>query len=348
MKTARLGYSPISRRQCIPITLAVIGTLSAALFGARADVASAPTLLVLNKSDNTLAIIDATTLKVLGHVGTGVGPHEVTASADGKTAYVANYGDRETVGHTLSIIDLTTRKETRLELGDLKRPHGIAEKNGYIYFTSEVKKCVARYNPQLGKVDWTAQTDQNTTHMLVPSPDGKRLYTANILSDTISILDIATGKATHVNVGSKPEGLDISPDGKELWVGHDGDGGVSVIDTEAGKVTQTLAVSKVPIRIKFTPDGQRVLISDPERGELYIYGAKTRKEIQRIPVGMAAVGIAISTDGRRAFVASMAENKVSVIDLTSLKITDRIEPGGMPDGLAWVEPRANNERKNNP
>jgi len=322
--------------------------MPAAYLEARAEPSPAPTLLVLNKSDNTLAIIDATTLKVLGHVSTGVGPHEVTASADGKTAYVANYGDRETIGHTLSIIDLTTRKEIRLELGDLKRPHGIVEKNGFIYFTSEVKKCVARYNPKVGKVDWTAQTDQNTTHMLVPSPDGKRLYTANILSDTVSILDIATGKATHIKVGSKPEGLDISPDGKELWVGHDGDGGVSVIDTEVGKVTQTLAVSKVPIRIKFTPDGQRVLISDPERGELYVYGAKTRKEIQRIPVGMAAVGIVIAPDGKRAFVASMAENKVSVIDLGSLKITGSIAPGGMPDGLAWAEPRENNERNVNP
>jgi YVTN family beta-propeller protein len=298
----------------------------------------APMLLVLNKSDNTLAIVDPTTLKVLAHVPTGVGPHEVIASADGKTAYVSNYGDRETIGSSLSIIDLATRKERRLDL-DLKRPHGLAEKNGFLYFTSEIKKCVARYNPASGKVDWTAQTDQNATHMVVASPDGKRLYTANIFSDTISIIDIATGKATTVKVGPKPEGLDISPDGKELWVGHNEDGGVSILDTATAKVTQTLAVCKVPIRLKFTPDGQRVLISDPERGELYIYDAKMRKEIHHLPVGLAAVGIVIAPDGKRAFVASMAENKVSVIDLAGLKVTGTITPGGMPDGLAWAEDR---------
>lgn len=301
---------------------------------------TAATLLVLNKSDNTLAFIDPTTLKVLGHVPTGIGPHEVTASADGKTAYVANYGDQQTLGHTLSIIDIAARKETqRLDLGDLKRPHGIAEKGGYIYFTSEVKKCVARYNPKLGKVDWTAQTEQNATHMLVPSPNGKRLYTANIFSDTISLVDLESGKATHVKVGPKPEGLDVSPDGKELWVGHNEDGGVSIVDTATGMVKQTLAVCKQPIRVKFTPDGLRVLISDPQEGQLYIYDVKSRKEVKRLDIGPAAVGIQIAPDGKRAFVASMAANKVAVIDLTTLTVSGAIQPGGMPDGMAWAEDR---------
>ena len=324
---------------CLPITLAFCLALVAALAGAQRS--SSARLLVLNKSDNTLAVIDPGTLKVIGTVPTGVGPHEVTASADGKTAYVANYGDQQIVGSTLSIIDIAACKETRrLDLGDLKRPHGIVEKNGFIYFTSEVKRCVARYNPELGKVDWTAQTDQNITHMLVPSPDGKRLYTANILSNTVSIIDTATGKATAVKVGPKPEGLDLSPDGGELWVGHNDDGGVSIVDTAGGTVKQTLAVCSMPIRIKFTTDGRRVLISDPQRGELFVYDAKTRKEITHLPVGPAAVGIQIEPNGRRAFVASMAENKVAVVDLKSLKVIASIEPGGMPDGMAWAEDRA--------
>lgn len=303
-------------------------------------------LLVLNKSDNTLAIVDSVTLKVVGKAPTGIGPHEVTVSADGKTAYVANYGDRETIGDSLSIIDIAARKEIkRLALGDLKRPHGIAEKNGVIYFTSEIKKCVARYDPTLGKVDWTAPIDQNLTHMLVPSPDGRRLYTANIFSNSISIVEIATGKVTSVKVGPKPEGLDVSPDGKELWVGHNEDGGVSIVDTASGTVKETVAVCRQPIRMKFTPDGRRVLISDPQKGDVYVYDAKTRKEITRLTIGEGAVGVLVSPDGKRAFVASMGENKVAVIDMASLKVVATIQPGGMPDGLAWAEDRTRPERK---
>jgi YVTN family beta-propeller protein len=308
--------------------------------GVAAQSAVKPLLLVLNKSDNTLAVIDPETLKTVGQVPTGVGPHEVAVSADGRTAYVANYGDQRTIGSTLSIVDVATQKETkRLDLGELRRPHGIAEKNGSIYFTSELKKCVARYNPKLGKVDWMAQTDQEATHMLVPSPDGRRLYTANIFSNTVSIVEISTGKTTVVKVGPKPEGLDISPDGKELWVGHNDDGGVSIIDTDSGTVSQTLAVCRMPIRLKFTPDGKRVLISDPQRGELYVYDAKARKEITHLPIGAAAVGILVSPDGKRAFVAAMGDNEVVIVDLASLKVSGTIQPGGMPDGMAWSEDR---------
>ena len=46
-------------------------------------------LLVLNKNEANLAIIDAATMKVLGKVPVGDSPHEVVISADGKRAYVA-------------------------------------------------------------------------------------------------------------------------------------------------------------------------------------------------------------------------------------------------------------------
>ena len=47
---------------------------------------AADLLLAINKGDQTLAIVDATTLKVLGTAPTGPDPHEVVASADGKLA----------------------------------------------------------------------------------------------------------------------------------------------------------------------------------------------------------------------------------------------------------------------
>ena len=48
------------------------------------------TLLVLNKADNNMVVIDVATLKVVATVPTGEGPHEMTVSSDGKLAFVAN------------------------------------------------------------------------------------------------------------------------------------------------------------------------------------------------------------------------------------------------------------------
>src|SRR5579864_9500606 len=89
-----------------------------------------PALLVLNKEDSALAIVDPVSGKVVGRVATGEAPHEVAASADGKIAFVANYGARDP-GATISVIDLTSQKELhRVDLGPLRRPHGITFADG--------------------------------------------------------------------------------------------------------------------------------------------------------------------------------------------------------------------------
>jgi len=63
------------------------------------------------KHDHTLAIVDPATLKVVAKMPVGDDPHEVIATADGKMAYVSNYGGGG-VGalHTLAVIDLVNQK----------------------------------------------------------------------------------------------------------------------------------------------------------------------------------------------------------------------------------------------
>src|SRR6516164_7283759 len=61
-------------------------------------------LLALSKADHTLAIVDPVALKVIARVPVGSDPHEVIASADGKTAYVSIYGGGSL--HEINVIDL--------------------------------------------------------------------------------------------------------------------------------------------------------------------------------------------------------------------------------------------------
>lgn len=299
-------------------------------------------LLILNKIENTLAIVDPVTFKVLGKVPTGEGPHEVVASADGRFAYVANYGTQQKVGNSISIIDIIARKEVkRLELGALVRPHGIVLANGKVYFTAEVNRVIARYDPATDRIDWIIGTGQSITHMLVITPDGRRAYTTNIVSDTVTSIDFTLPvpqQVSQIQVGKQPEGIDVSPDGREVWVGQNGDGHISIIDTATNKVKETIKVGEVPIRVKFTPDGKRVLVSDPKASELIVLDAATRKEIKRLKVEGLPVGVLVSPDGSRAFVAAIQANKVLVLDLTKLEIAATIEAGQGPDGLAWAAP----------
>lgn len=296
-------------------------------------------LLVLNKAENSLAIVDPTSLKVVATVPTGEGPHEVVASADGKTAFVANYGTGQVVGTSISIIDLATKKEIRrVDLGALRRPHGLAVAGGKLYFTCEVNRVVARYDPTLDKVDWLMGTGQDATHMLAMTPDQKKIYTANIRSNSITAMDLSAppSSVTQIPVAPQPEGLDLRPDGKEVWVAHRGSGIVSVIDTVTKKAIETIKVGGDPYRIKITPDGKRALIANPQDSELIIVDTATRKELKRIAIAGMPGGIAVTSDSKHAAVTTIQLNGIAVIDLDTLAVIGKAETGKGPDGLTYA------------
>ena len=75
------------------------------------------TLLALSKGDHILAIIDPGTLKVIARVPVGSDPHEVVASADGKTAYVSIYGGGSL--HEINVIDLVAQSLCQLLIRNL-------------------------------------------------------------------------------------------------------------------------------------------------------------------------------------------------------------------------------------
>jgi YVTN family beta-propeller protein len=302
--------------------------------------AQAAELLVLNKSDATLAFVDPASGKTLGTVATGEGPHEVEVSSDGRLAFVSNYGAR-TPGHTLSIIDVGTRREVkRVDLGELRRPHGLSFAQGYLYLTSEEARRVARFDPRAQRVDWTFETGQSGTHMVLASRDGAKLYTSNIGSNSVSIIERGPeGRWTQrlVSVGAGPEGLDLSPDGRTLWSAHSRDGGISIIDTASAQVIGSFdAHTQRSNRVKFTTDGRLALVSDLSGGEVIIFDALTHGERARLKLGRSPTGILVAPDGEHAYVAVSGENHLAVIDLKKLSVARTIATGNEPDGMAWV------------
>lgn len=318
--------------------------LAAGILALAANLAPAqtpsPALLVLNK-EGTLAIVDPATRKVMGRVPTGDSPHEVVASTDGKLAFASNYGG-STPGNSISVIDLGTQKEIhRVDLVTLRRPHGLAFADGKLYFTAETNKLIGRYDPAANQIDWLLGTGQNTTHMVIVSPDTTQIFTANIGSDSISMIErtgIQNWNETVIPVGKGPEGFDLSPDGKQIWAANSRDGSVSIVDIFTKKLIHTFSVqTKRSNRLKFTPDGRLVLISDLDAGDLVVIERATKKELKRIKLGRQPAGILIEPDSSRAYVAVTGDDNVAVIDLKGLALAGRIQTGKGPDGMAWVQ-----------
>ncbi len=322
------------------------------------------TLLALSKRDHTLAIVDLNTLQVVARAPVGPDPHEVIASSDGRTAYVSIYGGGRY--HALSVIDLVGQKALPdIETGALNGPHGLQFAGGKVWFTAEGAKAVATYDPVSAKIDWIMGTGQNRTHMIYVAADQKQIYTTNVSSASVSILEkvrlppmgpppgmrpppSAAAPAppganqprmdwneTIIPVGKGDEGFDVSPDGRELWTANAQDGTLSVIDLKTRAVSATLDSKTLGAnRLKFTPDGKLVLISSLGSGDLVIYDAASRKEFKRVKIGHGAAGILTDKEGNRAFISCGPDNYVAVLDLKTLQVTGHIDVGGEPDGLA--------------
>jgi YVTN family beta-propeller protein len=301
----------------------------------------------------------------------GDDPHEVVASADGRSAYVSNYGFG--AFHTLAMIDLVAQKQLPfIDLGALRGPHGLVFEKGKVWFTAEAARAIGSYDPVTARIDWIMGTGQDRTHMLYIFPDANRILTSNVNSATVTIMEKTEGRPdgpppgmppfggsppgaqqpmgtqppgppptppgggwqlTVIPVGRGSEGFDVSPDGKEAWVANAWDGTVSVIDIAAKKVVATLAAN-VPgaNRLKFTPDGKLVLVTPGSA--LVILDTASRKEVKRLPNVHGSGGIQMQPDGARAYVACGRDGYVAVIDLKTLEMVGRVDVAG-PDGLAW-------------
>ena len=201
----------------VAVTLAV-GSLSVAMY---AQSASSGSLLVLSKKDHTLAVVDPSTLKVLGKAPVGNDPHEVIASTDGSTAYVSNYGGG--AFNTLAVIDLAGPKALdSIDLGALRGPHGLTFVGGKMWFTVEGSKAIGRYDPATKKVDWVMGTGQNRTHMIYVSDDMQQIVTTNVSSGTVTIMDMQ-----EVRMGPPPGAPGMPPPGGMPPGGPGGPGGRS-------------------------------------------------------------------------------------------------------------------------
>jgi YVTN family beta-propeller protein len=296
-------------------------------------------LLVLSKGDHTLAIIDPSTLKVIAKAPVGEDPHEVIASSDGKFAYVSNYGGG--AYNTLALIDLVNQKAlTSIDLGPLRGPHGLEFIDGKVWFTAEGAKAIGRYDPATKKVDWILGTGQNRTHMIWVSEDLKRIFTTNVSSGTVSIIEKSNRppgpqgpppgapqgpppgnrppqagpggrprpmgppggdwNETVVPVGRGAEGFDVLPNGKELWTANAQDGTISIIDLASKTVSDTLQAN--------------------------VGGANRLK---------------FTPDGRLAFISSLSNSGLAILDTATHKEVKRLD---LHAGAAGIEMQPDGSR----
>ncbi len=180
------------------------------------------------------------------------------------------------------------------------------------------------------------------------APDGKTAYVTSYTANTVTPIDLKTGKAGRpISAGNGPAGIAITPDGKTAYVTDAGTSPigdtVTPIDLVTNKAESPITVGDGPQAIAITADGKMAYVTDagaivsgqsgPIGDSVTPINLMTGHALPPITVGNAPIAIAIS--GGTAYVANSGSESVSTISLATRTAGAAIPVGGAPESIAF-------------
>ncbi len=303
-------------------------------------------ILVCNKGDHTLGIIDLVAGKQIATVDEeGVTGHEVIASPDGKLAFVPIFGNSGvgrpgTDGSVIRVIDIGQRRIVdTIDFGRGVRPHCamIGPKNGLLYVTTELENSVTVIDPRERRILYSIPTGQPESHMLAITSDGKRGYVSNVGPGTVSVLDLEQRQLkTVIELGTVGQRIAISRDDKWAFTADQRKPRLAVIDTRKNTVARWVELPGIAYGTAATPDGRYLIVTLIRKNQVGLLNLATMSIERTVDVPAAPQMVVVRPDGAEAYVSCDASGKVAVIDVKEWRVTKLIEAGPGADGLAWA------------
>jgi YVTN family beta-propeller protein len=269
----------------------------------------------------------------------------VAVSPDGTRAYVPIYsnvgvGSVGTDGHLLRVIDLRTQVIVgTLDFGKGMRPHRplFGPKDGLLYITTELNQSVSIVDPSTLRVIGAVPTGEAESHMLALSSDGRRGYTANVKSGTVSVLDLEHRRlVTTIPVATVVQRISLSVDDRWAFTADETKLRLAVIDTRTNTVATSIPLPGIAFGTTPTPDGRWLLVTVPALRLVAVVDLSTLRVVRQIEVPKAPQEIVVQPDGRLAYVSCDSAGQVAVLNLATWQVDRLIAVGPVDDGLAWV------------
>ena len=163
---------------------------------------------------------------------------------------------------------------------------------------------------------------------LALSADGRALYVAENLADSLAVVDVATGNVTQrLATGPYPYAVAATPDGT-VFVSNWGASTLSVFQRGAdGRLSALPAVAagRHPSALLLSADGSRLLAASGSTDRVTVIETRTRRVVATLldppPAGpgegATPNALALSPDGTRLFAAEADANAVAVFDLSA-------------------------------
>jgi len=292
---------------------------------------------VANSYSNTLSVIDLGENRHLEHLPTGAAPVNPTFNRDWTKLYVSNSG-----AGTLTIVDTKTAKVVDTKPAGGPHPSGLR-------FLPDGKLLVISFigdktsDPgSLGVMDLATGKLVKTIPVQAQSerfditPDGKRAYVANLVAQTISVVDLEKGEviATIPSPERLPFNVLISPKGHRAFVANVMGNTIIEIDTTSNQVVSTIKTAAGPNGMTFTPDGDNILMTNVYAGRMQSYNLSAKVVSDGSFVGLLPGFIRLAPDGLKGIFVRPYGRQISIFDGTTMQVIQNIETGIGPSTVA--------------
>lgn len=312
-----------------------------------ADAQHSHLMMVVSKRLPGVTIYDADTEQPICHATMGISPHESAFSLDGHYAYVPVYGNSGvgapgTDEHVLHFIRTSDCKEIgTLDTGQYKRPHGIAVgQSGTIYLTAEIAASVLLIDPHERRILAAIPTGSHTTHMLAVTRDEKKIYTSNVQSKTVSVLDIPGRKlAATIQTGAENQRMTLSPDERWFVTSLGPDRKIAFYRTSDNQLDFTVAVDGAPFVARFSADGKYLYDAGhaAQRIRVWKIDVAQRKVVatSSADLGRDAGSLAVNPFNHEIYVSDQATNKISELSPDTLNVEKQLSTDKVPDCMVF-------------
>jgi DNA-binding beta-propeller fold protein YncE len=307
-------------------------------------------IIVVEQGAGKVSILDPVSGATEQSVEVGYNPHEIALSADGRTAFISNFGIEDydrTIGipgRDVSVIDISSMQLGKLlltnrlpELTDNLAPHGIKLRPAdeqELFVNVEVGDSMLVYDVASGQVKRAFPLPAGA-HNFLFSPDGETIF---LFAGELGVysFDPDTGaQLHHFATNTAIRGLHYTVDGKHLIVS--GVNEIYLLDpadlTEYRHFTD-LGVKQI-IYSSPTPDGRSILAPCPYDNLVLLVDIESGAVKQRITTGKAPIYVQIAPSGKEAIVANAMDTFMSSIDLADYSVRS-IGQVNRPNGFTFL------------
>lgn len=319
LMAAVLGSQPASRQRVGPLAGGGILLNSGWRLqpaGKQIPLDSFPMSAALSRDGNFLLVLNA-----------GVKPPSISVIETGSTSVVANVPVEDAwLGLTFSL------------QGDRVYVGGGAHAAVY-----EFRFSAGKLQP--GRTFAVVPPDKRTPRDFIGdvafSPDGRLLYAADVLHDSVVVINPQSGTIIQrYNAGPWPYRILFHPDGKSFFVTHWSTGTLGQYDTATGSNLGAIRIGAHPTDMIWrngapeAAEGEerptwtaRLFVAAANTNNVYAVGVGASKELSLVdsinigfspqqPLGMTPSALALSPDGKRLYVACSDANAVAVVDVS--------------------------------